>query len=164
MGSFHENMTEYRNQMQQGKIQHAYKGLMDYILGLRAYFKKKYPDHYVSGSIYYGYMDMTYFSFIPESFKQRDLKVAIVFVHETFRFEAWLAGVNKQVQQKYWKMFKESGFNEYPLLPTTTGVDAIIEHVLVSEPDFSDLAALTERIERQILKFLRDIESYLQGF
>jgi hypothetical protein len=137
---------------------------MDYMLGLRTYFKTKYPGHYVSGSIYYGYMDMTYFSFIPESFKQRDLKVAIVFVHEAFRFEVRLAGVNKQVQQKYWKIFKVNGFNEYPLVPTTTGVDAIIEHVLVSEPDFRDLAELTDRIERHTLKFIRDIECYLQGF
>jgi hypothetical protein len=43
-------------------------------------------------------MDMTNFSFIPKSFKQRNLKIAVVFIHEAFRFEAWLAGYNKQVQ------------------------------------------------------------------
>lgn len=106
---------------------------------------------------------MTYFSFIPAHFKQRDLKIAIVFVHETFKFEVWLAGVNKQVQQKYWALFKESAWNQYPLVPTTQGVDAIIEHILVADPDFSDLPALTDRIEQETLIFIRQVESFLQA-
>ncbi len=77
MGSFPENMNEYRKQLQKGAIQQAYKGLMDYFMDLKAYFKNKYPDYYVSGSIYFGYMDMTYFSFFPESLKQRNLKIAV---------------------------------------------------------------------------------------
>ena len=59
MGSFQENMTEYRKQLEKGSIQEAYKGLMEYIMGLRTHFMKKFPDYIVSGSIYYGYMDMT---------------------------------------------------------------------------------------------------------
>lgn len=163
MGSFHENMNEYRKQLEKGDIQQAYRGLMEYILGLRTYFKNKYPDHYVSGSIYYGYMDMTYFAFIPGSFKRRNLKIAIVFVHETFKFEVWLAGANKQVQQEYWQLFNESNWNKYPLVPTTQGVDAIIEYVLVAEPDFSDLNALTDRIEQATLEFIKNVDNFLQG-
>jgi len=161
MGSFNEYMLEYRKQVEKGDIQKAYKGLMEYIMSLRTYFAQKYPDHFVSGSIYYGYMDMTYFSFIPESLKQRKLKAAIVFVHETCRFEVWLAGVNKQVQAEYWKLLKESGWNKYPLVPTTKGVDSIIESILVDKPDFCDLESLTSQIESKTLKFIRDAEDFL---
>ena len=69
MKPFHEYMNEYKKQLKKGDIKEAYKGLMEYIMDLRVFFKKKYPDYFVSGSIYYGYMDMTYFSFIPESLK-----------------------------------------------------------------------------------------------
>jgi hypothetical protein len=161
MGSLHEYTNEYRTQLERGAIQKAYKGLMEYIMGLRTYFKNKYPDYFVSGSIYYGYMDMTYFSCIPESLKQRNLKIAIVFIHETLRFEVWLAGFNKQVQSKYWKLFKESDWNKYPVVATTQGVDAIIEHVLVDDPDFRDLDALTIQIEKETLEFIMEIESFL---
>ena len=161
MESFHEYMDEYRKQLQKGAIQKAYQGLMEYILDLRTHFKNKYPDYFVSGSIYYGYMDMTYFSFFPQSLKDRNLKIAIVFLHESCRFEAWLAGYNKQVQSEYWKLFKESAWNQYPIVPTTQGVDAIIEHILVGDPDFHDLDALTNRIEIATLKFIRDVESFL---
>ncbi len=147
MGSFQESMNEYRKQIEKGVIQRAYRGLMDYIMGLRSHFENKYPDYSVSGSIYFGYMDMTYFSFFPESLKRRELKAGIVFVHDTFRFEVWLFGYNKGVQAKYWKRFKESGWDKYRIPPTTKGVDSIIEGVLVEDPDFSDLDALTGQIE-----------------
>jgi hypothetical protein len=81
MGSFPEDMQEYKNQLEQGAIQKAYKGLMDYLMGLKTHFKNAYPDCFVSGSLYYGYMDMTCFSFIPPSLQSRNLKIAIVFLH-----------------------------------------------------------------------------------
>ena len=161
MGSFQENMHEYKKQLQKGTIQKAYQGLMDYIMGMRSYFENKYPNYLVSGSIYFGYMDMTYFSLFPESLKLRKLKVGIVFVHCTFRFEVWLFGYNKNVQAKYWKMIKESGWNRYRVPFTTTGADSILEHVLVEDPDFSDLDALTSQIERGTLKFIEDVEDFL---
>ena len=161
MESFHEYINEYRKQLEKGAINRAYKGLMEYIMELRTHFKNKYPDYFVSGSIYYGYMDMTYFSFYPKSLKDRNLKVAIVFIHDTFRFEVWLAGYNKQVQTKYWELFKESDWNKYHIVSTTKGVDSIIEHILVDNPDFSDLDSLTKQIERETIKFIRDVESFL---
>ncbi len=161
MGSFHEAMNEYRKQLEKGTIQQAYKGLMEYIMALRTYLQDKYPGYFVSGSIYYGYMDMTYFSFFPESLKQRKLKIAIVFLHEAFRFEVWLAGYNKQVQSKYWKLIKESAWEKYRLVPTTQGADSILEHTLVENPDFGDLETLTRQIEAATLEFTREVESFL---
>jgi hypothetical protein len=161
MEPFDQYINEYKRLLAKGDIKKAYKGLMEYILSLRTYFKNKYPDYFVPGSIYYGYMDMTYFSFNPKSLKQRKLKIAIVFIHDTCRFEAWLAGYNKGVQSKYWRLIKESGWNKYPPVATTKGADAIIEHILVEHPDFSDLDSLTLQIESAALKFIDDLDSFL---
>ena len=161
MESFHEYMTEYRKQIQKGHIKEVYKGLMEYIMDLRVHFKNKYPDYFVSGGIYYGYMDMTYFSFFPKSLKNRKLKIAIVFIHDTCRFEIWLAGYNKNVQTKYWKLIKESGWNKYRIPSTIKGVDSIIEYILVDDPDFSDLDSLTKQIEIGTLRFITDVENFL---
>jgi hypothetical protein len=38
MGTFHEAMNEYRIQLEKGVIQEAYKGLMEYIMGVRMFF------------------------------------------------------------------------------------------------------------------------------
>jgi len=161
MEYFHDYMVEYRKQMKRGDIKKAYRGLMEYIMDLRTYFKNKYPSYFVSGSMYFGYMDMTYFSFIPESLKSKRLRIGIVFIHDTCRFEVWLAGFNKSVQSKYWKIFKESGWNTYHMPSTTKGVDSIMEYILVDNPDFSDLDALTKQIEQGTLKFIAEIESFL---
>jgi hypothetical protein len=161
METLSEAMQEYRKQLEKGSIQAAYKGLMDYMMALRTQLENKYPDYFVSGSMYYGYMDMTYFSFFPKTWKDRKLKVAILFLHEQFRFEAWLAGFNKQVQLKYWKLFKESDWNQYHLVTTTKGADSILEHVVAEDPDFRDLDALTQQIERETLVFIEDVEKFL---
>jgi hypothetical protein len=163
MESFHECMNEYRKQLARGAIQSAYKGLMEYIMDLRTYFKNAYPDYFVSGSIYYGYMDMTYFSVIPQSLKDRQLKIAIVFLHDTFRFEVWLAGYNKQVQTTYWKLFKECAWNKYHVVPTTKGADSIIESIIVENPNFNDLDSLTRQIENKTLSFITDVENFLSN-
>jgi hypothetical protein len=161
LNSFVESMDEYRSQLRKGTIQTAYRGLMDYIMRLRAYFEKKYPKYEVSGAIYAGYMDMTYFSFFPETLKARGLKVGVVFLHETFRFEVWLFGYNKKVQAKYWRQFRETGFNNYHVPPTTKGVDSIVEGVLIENPDFGDLDVLTKKIEDGTLKFIEGVETFL---
>jgi hypothetical protein len=163
MASFSDSINEYREQLSIGAIQIAYKGLMEFVMNLRTKLNYKYPEYFVSGSIYYGYMDMTYFSFFPKSFAQKKLKIAIVFLHEAFRFEVWLAGNNKQVQTKYWKMIKESGWNKYPIVPTTKGYDSIIEDIIVENPDFSDLEGLSQRIERSTMKFISDVNGFISS-
>lgn len=161
MKSLQENMIEYRKQLKKGAIQKAYQGLMQYMLGLKNHFSTNYPDFSVSGSMYAGYMDMTYFSVVPKSLKDRELKIAIVFVYDTFRFEVWLSGRNQKVMAKYWKLFTDSGWDRYTIAPQGKWADSVLEHVLVDNPDFSDVEALTRQIEQGTLKFIQDVESFL---
>ena len=163
MTTFQECMVEYKQQLEKGLIQQAYRGLMDYFADLRTHFKKRFPEIEVSGSIYFGYMDMTYFAVVPASLKQRKLKVAVVFLHEVFRFEVWLSGYNRQVQSKYWQLFRDNGWNKYRLVADPLKADSIIEHVLVEDPDFGDPDALTEQIETGVRKFMMDIELFFSS-
>lgn len=161
MQSFQENMTEFRRQLKNGSIQKAYRGLMEYMTSLKNHFSNQYPDYSAPGSLYYGYMDMTYFSIVPQALKDKGLKIAVVFLYDAFRFEIWLSGKNKQILTKYWKIIKESGWDKYRLVEPGKGVDSVVEHVLVDKPDFSDLDTLTRKIEQGALKFIHDIERLL---
>jgi hypothetical protein len=154
-------MNEYRIQVRKGTIQKAYKGLMEYMMGLRTHFGKKFPEYVTSGSLYYGYMDVTYFSISPATFKQRGLKAVILFFHETSRFDIWLCGYNKNFQTKYWNLFKENNWDKYHLVPTTKGYDSILEHSLVADPEFNDLKKLTNQIEQESVKFISDVKNFL---
>lgn len=161
MTSLQENMLEFQIQLKKGEIQKAYQGLMQFMLSLKNHFSDKFPDYSVSGSIYYGYMDMTYFSIVPDSLKRRDLKIAIVFVYDSFRFEVWLSGRNQQVLTKYWKLIKARGWDKYKLADQGKWADSILEHTLVENPDFSDLTVLTKQIDQENSKFIQDVESFL---
>jgi hypothetical protein len=154
-------IDEFKTQLKKGIIQKAYKGLMEYILGLRTGFADEFPGYSVSGTLYHGYMDMTYFALFPPTLKQRKLKIAIVFSYDTFRFEIWLSAINKHIQAKYLKLFQESGLKDYRIVPTVDGYDSIVEHVLAKDPDFDDPDGLTRQIMRGTRRFIEDIEKIL---
>ena len=161
MVSFPEAMREYRRQIEKGVIIDAYRGLMNYFNTLRVYFQKQYPEYGVSGSVYYGFMDMTYFALFPDTLKRQKLKIAIVFLHEAFRFEVWLSGSNRAVQTEYWKLVQTGDWEDYRIPAIEKGVDSILEYIVVESPDFGDLDTLTEQIEHGTLKFIRDVEKFI---
>ena len=160
MHPIQEDMAEFGAQLKHGAIQKAYYALLQYMAGLRTHFQKKYPDYALSG-LYQGYMDMTYFAILPPSLKRRDLKIAIVFNYEAFRFEAWLAGGNRKVQQQYWELVRNSQWPAYRVVTPAKGVDSIIECNLAEDFDFADLGGLTARIEANTAEFVAHIESFL---
>ena len=92
---------------------------------------------------------------------ERKLKVGIVFLHKEFRFDVWLFGINKNIQKKYLQLFKDSNWKKYNITSTTRNVDFIIEHVLINNPDFSNLDTLTRQIEKGTLEFIEDVEKFL---
>jgi hypothetical protein len=160
MQSIQEDMNEFRRQLRNGSLQKAYRALLAYMMGLRTDFKNKYPSYGTSG-LYQGYMDMTYFAIFPRSLKHRDLKIAIVFNYGAFRFEAWLAGSNRKVQQKYWELFRDSQWNGYRVVTPAKGVDSIIECNLAEDFDFGDLDSLTAGIEENAVEFINNIDRFL---
>lgn len=76
-----EYVDAYKLQIEKGDIRRAYRGLTDYLMGLRIHLKNRHPDHSVSG-FYQGCMDMSYFIFTSQTLKNRKLKVAMIFVHD----------------------------------------------------------------------------------
>jgi hypothetical protein len=161
MSTLQENMLEYHSQLEKGKIQLAYKGLMEYLSALRSDFAREYPQFELPGALYFGYMDMSYFAIVPPSLKPHKLKIAVVFLHQEFRFEVWLSGVNRQVQTECWQRIKENGWNRYPLVAKIQGSDAIIEHKLIESPNFDKPELLTASLVAATSQFIAEIEDLI---
>ena len=160
MDSIHKDMEELQKQLRKGSIQKAYRALLSYMTGLRTHFANKYGEPAVSG-LYQGYMDMTYFALFPSSLKRLDLKIAIVFNYEAFRFEAWLAARNRKVQRQYWELFQDSDWAEYRVVTPATGIDSILECDLAKDFDLSQPDILTSSIEKAIVAFIGEVERFL---
>lgn len=163
MESLQDYMDEYNKQVAKGYIPKAYGGLMEYMKSLRVYFESSYPEYSAPGGLYQGYMDMTYFPLFPHSLQRRNLKIAVVYIHESARFEVWLAGANRKVQAEYRRLIGESGWNKFRSSPAIKGTDSIIEYTLVEQPDFGDSDALTGQIAAGTSYFITEIENFLSG-
>lgn len=133
---------------------------MQYFDSLRLYLKSKHPDYFLS-DIHYGLMDYTYFYFFPKSLQRRKLKVVILFSHDTFKLEVLLAGYNREAQAKYWKLFKEKGFNKHHISMNATEADRFLSEVLINQPNFSNENKLTTLIEQKTLLFIDEVEAFL---
>ena len=94
MNNLNQLIANYTQALNQGEIQIAYKGIMEFMGKLRAELIKKYPEYQVSG-IYQGYMDMSYFSMASDSLKDKGLKIAIVYLHETGLRYGFLHGIER---------------------------------------------------------------------
>jgi hypothetical protein len=158
--SLQDSLNEYKAQLEKGSVKVAYQGLMRFFDDLRLHLKNKCPDYFLS-DVHYGQMDYTYFYFFPKSLKSKNLKIMVLFVHDTFKFEVLLAGYNKSVQAKYLKLLQESGWSKHHLAQTTKGVDYILNYVLVDNPDFSNQEALKRQIVDGTMKFIVEIDDFL---
>lgn len=161
MQTLNDQIKEYTAQLEKGHIQKAYRGIMNFMSRLRTSLAGRYPDCTVSG-LYPGYMDMTYFAFTPAGLKSRQLKIAVVYLHEQGRFEAWLVGANRKVQAGMIKRFTGCDTGGFRLSRVNPGVDSILECVLTEQPDFDSPAKLTALMEEKTLAFIRGVEKLLE--
>jgi hypothetical protein len=160
MDTFDKDIQELRRRLGEGAIQRAYKRIVSYMGRLRTLFADQQGERAVS-QLYQGYFDMTYFALFPDALKKRNLKLAIVFNYQTFRFEIWLAARNRQLQRRYFEMLLAAGYKKHPLVEPGMGIDAIVEAVLAEDYSLDDEAHLTAQIVEGVKIFERDIVTFL---
>ena len=156
MKTLNELIDGYTHHLQQGEIQIAYKGILEFLGKLRSEFIKKYP-HYDVSSIYQGYMDMSYFSLSTKSLKDKGLKIAIVYLHEKGAFEAWLSARNRDIAKGYTSILNSNIAGDVNLFHDNSNTDAIIECILTLTPSFGDQSLLIDTIDQAVEKFVKTI-------
>ena len=98
----------YKEQLSHGYIQTAYITLTKYVAELKRNFSKDYS----TSNIGFGYLDYTYFYFINDYIKSKNLKFALILNHEKMQFELWLCARTADIQKKVWDLLKESKWNK----------------------------------------------------
>ncbi|KAB1159760.1 AraC family transcriptional regulator [Tenacibaculum aiptasiae] len=138
-----------------------YYRLISYMKELRIFFNKEYETIFKLGKIYKESPDYSYFSLTTAELKNQKLKYVIVLNHKTLCFSICLSGQNKEVRKKYWRIFKESDWGKYHLAETIDNSLEIISHVMVEEPNFDKAKYLTQKIEEEAIKFIKELEKIL---
>ncbi len=151
MKGLNDLVVGYTRHLQEGEIQAAYRGILEFIGKLRADFVKR--SRYDTGNIYQGYMDMTYFSLTTKALKDNGLKLAVVYLHEKGAFEVWLSARNRDMAGKFRTVLSSGNFDKAAVFHEEDNQDAIIECKLTASPDFENQAALIDIIEQGVEKF-----------
>jgi AraC family transcriptional regulator len=133
-----------------------------FMKSLMTHLKKHYIEDYFIGNIYSDEKNIVYFSFTPKELREQKLKIAIVYNLKLFRFEIWLAGQNKQIQKKYWEIFKDSDWDKYHIPSSITDGFSIVDSVIIEKPDFSNFELMIEEIETKSLEFIKSIVDVLK--
>ncbi|PVZ87888.1 hypothetical protein C9426_09815 [Serratia sp. S1B] len=158
MKNFNSSVAIYKEQLKQGDIKNAYEGLMKYVTSMKTRFSNNFPEQFSFGNVSPGYLDFTYFPFFNSFLRERKLRFGIVLNHSEIRFELWLMGQNAEVQKKYWHLLKNSQWNKDRVAMPQYSV---LESILVTNPDFENLDALTVAIEKAATDTCRDILNHI---
>jgi hypothetical protein len=161
MKTLDQLINGYTELLRQGELQPAYKGILDYLGGLKSDFTCKYTEYEIGGSLYQGYMDMSYFSIITKPLKEKGLKIAVVYLHQKRAFEVWLSARNREILKKYKNVLNDKMFEGMSVFHDADNEDATVECTLTSEPDFDNKTALTKIIEEGAEKFISAITSII---
>ncbi len=148
-------VSAYKELLKNGDVQVAYAELVKYVQKLKTAFSKDLSDTYSVGNVFQGYMDYTYFYLSNDFLKDKKLKLGLVFNHNHVRFEAWLLGQTKDIQENYWKLLKNTKWINGSKMPQYS----IFEVILVDNPDFDDLDTLTESIKNKLVSVAEDIST-----
>lgn len=157
--TFNDYVCIYKEQLEQGDIQKAYIRLVKYMLSLKSHLSKNTNNGFLFGNASPGYMDYTYFPFFNEFLRGRDLRFGLVLNHSKVRFELWLMGRNAEIQKKYWDILKTTKWNETQVsMPQYS----VLEVILVEDPDFDNLKALSLNIDNDVMRNTKEIIEFLK--
>ncbi len=136
--------------------------LIAYMKELRTFFSKQYEASFSFGNIYLQSPDYSYFSLTTEELKKQKLKFVIILDHKTLCFSICLSGQNKSIRKKYWKIFKDSDWSKYHLAESIDNSLSIIDQIIVENPNFDDKRSLTQKIEIESIKFIKELRDTLE--
>ena len=159
-GSLNDRISAYKKIFTSTEIQTTYKDLVGIVQKLRTQFKKNYKGEYAVANVLHGYIDYTYFYLQNNFLKSQKLKLAIVFSHQSARFELWLLGQTKKVQMHYWEKLQEIDWVNENEMPEYS----IFEIVLLSNPDFDDLNTLIKSILAEFDSLSKEISYTLEAY
>lgn len=162
MSELNRLVTEYTHQLQQGKIQIAYRGILDFLGKLRAAIMKNHPA-FEAGNLYQGRLDMSFFSLSTAVLKRAGLKVVVVYQHESGQFELWLSARNRATVERFGTLAGDVAQGEAAAIPDPDNRDAMVTARLVTEPDFDDPAGLIRIIDQRVGAFVLTVEKSLQN-
>ena len=141
-------IEEYKNIMKNTNLQKGYQEIIKLFRYLKVYFEKEMPEFKFTSNIVENNMDYSYFQFTNDKLKKNKLKIVFVFIHKEFKFQIWLSGINRNIQNIY----KNTKYN-LSINPNKT--DYILSKDL--NLNYNDLKQSLIYLKKEVYSFINDI-------
>lgn len=154
--TFDRDLLElYRSLLQTTDLADAYGEFVRLFRFLRLQLEKELPDYVFQGNIAENAMDYSYFQCTTPALKSKGLKLAVVFVHRTFRLEVWLSGCNRAQQRRWHEQLRRTPFEP---AQDPARQDYILRAPLPPDIDLSDGDRLVQTLRQTLEAVANTIE------
>ena len=155
-------IAAYCRAVREGDLPHAYRGILSALMAFKAGWEIAHPEDSV-GSLYQGYLDMSFVAVAPAVFGARRLKISLVYLHESGVFTLWLTAGNRAIQAQTSQELAKKPLGSYSLSELKPGVDAIVSQDITPPYNFDEPERLTARLIDSAEQFLFDMKSLLEA-
>lgn len=89
------------------------------------------------------------------------MKIALVYWHEKNQFEVWLSARNRRLAKQFEAILGETPLQGICTFHDSTNLDAIIESVLITTPDFEKPDYLVAVLEQGTERFIKSVSKLI---
>lgn len=153
-------VESYTRAVSAGDLPRAYRAILAALTSFRSVWEGAHPQDNV-GSLYQGYLDMSFIAFSPPALSSMRLKFSLVYLHPEGRFRLWLAAGNRAIQAEVSAQLRGKPLDGYTLTELRPGVDAIIESEIPPPYDFDHPDELNRKLVSAAEAFQADMAALL---
>ena len=155
-------IDHYCHAVREANLSRAYRGILSALLAFKSGWEAAHPEDSV-GSLYQGYLDMSFVAIAPAAFGARRLKISLVYLHADGRFTLWLTAGNRSIQAEVSNELAKKPLGAYSLTVLKPGVDAIISKDIPLPYFFDEPERLTAHLMDATEHFLFDMSVLLEA-
>lgn len=144
-------IKDYEQLQQTTNLQEAYQEFIKLFHSLHIHLSKAFPDYAFAGNIVENGMDYSYFHFTNEHYKKLGLKFVVTYLHKEGKFNIWLSGYNRKIQEDFTRELRKKDFS-YTLTTDPNRTDYILKNEILADRNY-------ERIESEIQDFINHINT-----
>lgn len=154
--SLSDCVMQYCRAVALGEFPRAYRGIVSALQQFKSAWEHAHPGE-SAGSLYQGYLDMSFVAVAPANLAAKRLKISLVFLHDSGIFTLWLTAGNRAIQKRVSDSLARVPLKGYTLNTLEPGVDAIISRDLDQPYAFDEPDVLTRRLLSAVESFAEDM-------
>lgn len=148
-----KHLETYKSLLATTELQLGYQEFIKLFRFLRIELEKELPDFSFSGNIVENNMDFAYFQLTDTDLREKGLKIQVVFVHKSFRFEVWVSGYNRKTQCLYYNKLKNQPL-KYHLNDNPERVDYIFKAEIEKNIELHSGDIIISKIKPVVLEMI----------